>query len=129
MFMSANKSNRFLALILDLFILSFLETAVIGCIVTSEIDYIKVTSIMVQCLYFILVLTKDLLFKNQSIGKKIFGIEIVDLKTRKSPKIWQLLVRNIFIIPLLIIEMLMVLFSDRRIGDIVCDTVVLKKQK
>lgn len=79
------------------------------------------TLIMNLCV--ILILFKDLLFKNKSIGKKIMGIEIRN-NNNKIPSFPILILRNITII-IWPIECLLILLKMNRIGDIIFKTKVV----
>lgn len=59
---------------------------------------------------------KDLLFKDQSIGKKIVKIKVVSIESKNIRKA-QLISRNLILIYLYPIEVLMLLSSSKRLGD------------
>ena len=67
---------------------------------------------------------KDLIFKNQSIGKKIMKLEIVNKENEKPNKLI-LICRNltVFIWPL---EIILLLIFNKRIGDILFNTQVVE---
>ena len=67
---------------------------------------------------------KDLIFKNQSIGKKIMKLEIVN-KENEKPNKFILICRNltVFIWPL---EIILLLIFNKRIGDILFNTQVVE---
>jgi len=116
------KIMRIVAGFIDFFIILFIST-MIGYVFSIGQD----TEIFGICisltLFFTLFLLKDTVFKNASIGKKIFNISI---KSNVSSKInlKSLVIRNIFLLPLLTLEILMILYGNRRIGDILAKTSV-----
>lgn len=67
---------------------------------------------------------KDLIFKNQSIGKKIMKLEIVNKENEKPNKLI-LICRNLtlYIWPL---EIILLLIFNKRIGDILFNTQVVE---
>lgn len=83
-------------------------------------------------LYLIYFLLKDALPNGKSLGKYIFRIQTIGLKTKTPCTVMQALYRNIFlIIPFIgFIDALMI-FGRRhqRLGDRIADTVVVKSKK
>lgn len=77
-------------------------------------------------LVFTLFILKDLAFKNASIGKKICGLE-VRMNDNTKPPIIILLIRN-FTILIYPIEILMIIFFGKRIGDYIFKTSVVVKK-
>ncbi len=73
----------------------------------------------------LLLILKDLPFKNASIGKRIMKIEIRK-ENNEVPSICQIILRNITII-IWPIECLLILLKKKRIGDIICNTKVIEK--
>lgn len=72
--------------------------------------------------FVISVLFKDLIFKNASIGKKLFGLHVVDENGRQA-RYGNLVLRNITLLMLLPIECLLVFFNKGvRLGDIIAKT-------
>ena len=78
--------------------------------------------------WFILILINDLMLGNKSIGKSLFGIEVVD-EDGNIPSDWKLIVRNLIFILLFPIEILSVLIFDKTIGDFILKTKVVKESK
>lgn len=78
--------------------------------------------------WFILILINDLMLGNKSIGKSLFGIEVVD-EDGNIPSAWKLIVRNLIFILLFPIEILSVLIFDKTIGDFILKTKVVKESK
>lgn len=105
------KLKRLLSVFIDIYILSF-PNILISLIFKVELIYFM----------YILICTKDLWFKNQSIGKKILKIEI--LRKGKKPNFLILLIRGmcIFLWP---IEIFLIMFFNKSIGDFIFDTEVV----
>ena len=78
--------------------------------------------------WFIFLLINDLMLGNKSIGKSLFGIEVVD-EDGNIPSAWKLIVRNLIFILLFPIEILSVLIFDKTIGDFILKTKVVKESK
>lgn len=78
--------------------------------------------------WFILILINDLMLGNKSIGKSLFGIEVVD-EDGNIPSAWKLIVRNLIFILLFPIEIISVLIFDKTIGDFILKTKVVKESK
>ncbi len=73
-----------------------------------------------------IVISKDLYFKNGSLGKKIFKLEIVTLRNERPTNLVKIL-RNLTII-IWPIECVLILIGKERIGDRLCKTKVVEKQ-
>ena len=78
--------------------------------------------------WFILILINDLMLGNKSIGKSLFGIEVVD-EDGNIPSAWKLIVRNLIFILLFPIEIISVLIFDKTIGDFILKIKVVKESK
>ena len=76
------------------------------------------------------ILFKDLLFRNASLGKKIFGIVVVDSEGAK-PTAKQVILRNISVCFLLYVEAVYILANDEhnRLGDKWAKTKVVNAKK
>lgn len=82
---------------------------------------------MIWILYIVFAVSiKDLLFTNQSIGKKVCKIKVIDATTKNVPKKGKLVVRNTILLFAYPLEMLLVLIGSRRLGDLICNTCVIK---
>ncbi len=89
----------------------------------NDFNVFEAVNSIISFSMFLLIL-KDLLYKNASIGKKIMKIEIRK-KDNEFPSITTVILRNITVIiwPL---ECLLILLKKDRIGDIICDTKVIE---
>ena len=105
------RLKRVLSLFIDMYVLGF------PCILIELIFGIDLLYLM-----YILICTRDLWFKNQSIGKRILKIEI--LKKGKKPNFLVLSIRGIgvFLCPL---EFILIMLFNQNIGDILFDTEVV----
>ncbi len=94
-----------------------------------SIKMFYVIGIVLYAIWFIVYpLFKDLIFKNASIGKKLFKLHIVDSKN-EVPRKSKMILRNItfFIAP---IEILLILLNNGiRLGDIIADTKVIAQKE
>lgn len=75
---------------------------------------------------FLLMLCKDLVFKNASVGKRIMGLEIIN-KNGNIPSSIVIILRNITIV-IWPIEILLLIIFKRRVGDFIFNTTVCKKK-
>ena len=130
----SQRKKRILAGIVDYSILIvttiFINSCSPGNIFWGRIEF----DIMffVDILYIIAYMVfKDLLFRNASLGKKIFGLIIVDSKTQSSPKVSVILLRNVMeIIPVLFWkDLLLVISGQTKIIDKELQTDVVLKTK
>lgn len=71
-----------------------------------------------------LISTKDLIFKNASIGKKALNLKVVT-NNNEVPKKSQLIIRNITLL-IWPIDFLVLLITKRRIGEIITKTKVIE---
>ena len=78
--------------------------AVIVAILTVGVPQIPIINnwnlpgILACMIALVLLIIKDVILKNGSIGKRVFNIHIVDKTTQDKPKISQLVLRNITLI-------------------------------
>jgi uncharacterized RDD family membrane protein YckC len=85
--------------------------------------------IMIPCFIgvfgsFTLFVLRDYIFKGQSLGKKIFGLTILDKDTLSTPKNWQLILKNIFLF-IYPIDGVILLATGESLGNRITDTVVV----
>lgn len=100
--MIATKSERFVAFMIDYFIIIALEIILamsMPYINFGFSNYVKdvIALNILKKFPLFSILLKDLLFTNKSFGKKILKIEVVDADTGKNPKKWKLILRNFFL--------------------------------
>ena len=96
-----------------------------------ELSVMKFRIIITVFISFLYLLVKDII-GDRSIGKKIFKLKIIDIKTGNIASLNQRLLRNIFIYIFsflylfFIIEFLMIVFNKgKRLGDIIAKTEVV----
>lgn len=120
----SDKIKRILAAIIDFYFICFFSSTFI-CVFTLGEFTITPSSIIVYIIIsFLLLLFKDFMFKNASIGKRIFKLKVV--KTDGSNlMIVDVIKRNLPIIILLPVEALLLIINNRRIGDVWSKTVIM----
>lgn len=77
-------------------------------------------------LYPVLFVFRDVIFKGRSIGKRIFGLYIIDKSTNQPALMKQRIIRNLFffIYP---VDGIILLATKESIGDRLVNTAVIKK--
>ncbi len=75
-----------------------------------------------------LFILRDYIFKGQSLGKKIFGLTVLDKNTLSSPEKRQLILKNIFVF-IYPIEGVLLLATGETLGNRTTDTVVVYKEQ
>lgn len=75
-------------------------------------------------IFLLLYIIKDLLFKNQSIGKKIFNLYVVD-KNNNKPSPIKLVLRNILIL-LWELDVILILLFGCKLCDFIFQTKVIE---
>jgi len=137
------KKRRFIAWFIDYYVAAFLGFFIAQFIARNTFathDYSFVTGVGIVradylffATYFIAFVTlfifKDLLFKNQSLGRKIMKIEVINDYNNLIPKKTALILRNLILIFIFPIELYFLLFDSKRVGDEYFKTKVLKKER
>ena len=98
--------------------IDFILIAMIVALIPKEIPFLMV--IQEACL-IALVLTKDLLFRNASIGKKLLHLVVLD-KNGERPKLSKMMLRNATVLFLFWLEYWLMKKGKQRLGDSLCDT-------
>ncbi len=75
----------------------------------------------------VLFILRDIVWKGRSLGKRIFGLVVLDRQTGEKAKVSQRFIRGIFML-LLYIDALILLVTGRSIGDMAANTVVVLKK-
>ena len=67
---------------------------------------------------------RDVIFKGQSIAKRIFKLRVIDIETNDLPSNQKLIIRNLFffIYP---VEFIMLLASNKSLGDMATNTTII----
>ena len=116
--------KRILASIIDFYIICFISSAGIGVLTLGEYSITPFSITIYLILYFSLLLVRDFVFKNASIGKRIFKLEVVKTDGTKLI-IADIIKRNIPIIVFLPVELLLLIVNYNRIGDIWAKTSIV----
>lgn len=126
------KTARAFAFLLDGFLSFVLVFAVLMTVVfilgsSGKIDLMTET-LTEQILnkYGVLLLLRDFLFGGTSLGKRIFGLRVIDFTTHKKPPVLKRILRCLFFI-ILPIDAITMFIEGRSIGDRVANTVVPKQ--
>lgn len=128
----AIRLKRMVAFIIDWYI-SFLPGLILFMFSMNQgIENENVSPlIMIPCFIgifgsFTLFVLRDYIFKGQSLGKKIFGLTILDKDTLSTPKNRQLILKNIFLF-IYPIDGVILLATGESLGNRITDTVVVYK--
>ena len=126
--MNKNKYKRIIAGIIDLYIASIFSYFIIAIFTNGTFEANTMTIFIYIITLSIAIISKDIIFKNQSIGKKIFKIVIKDCnKQTIVPKKEKLVLRNIILVILFPLEFLMIFLFNERFGDILLSTKIVNK--
>ena len=119
-----DKIKRLLAAIIDFYIICFLSSTVVLVFTVGELNItpFSITIYLISCI--LLALFKDFTFKNASIGKRIFKLQVIETNGREL-KLFNILKRNVPVIVLLPVEVILLIIGDKRIGDIWAKTSVI----
>ena len=119
-----DKIKRILAAIIDFYIICFLSSAFICVFTLGEFSITPFFIIVYLTISLLLLLFKDFMFKNTSIGKRIFKLKVAKTDGTNL-MIVDVIKRNIPIIILLPVEALLLIINNRRIGDIWAKTAIV----
>ena len=67
---------------------------------------------------------RDVIFKGQSIAKRIFKLRVIDIGTNELPSNQKLIIRNLFFF-LYPVEFILLLVSDKSLGDMTTNTTIV----
>lgn len=72
---------------------------------------------------------KDLLFRNASIGKRLFKLQMVSSETLEKASVGKILLRNLVesIGIVMIVDLVLMLLDKEKLADRICGTAVIKK--
>ena len=76
---------------------------------------------------FTLFITRDCIFKGESLAKKLFKLTVLDKNTLTTPSKKQLILNNIFLF-LYPVEAILLLATGETLGNRITDTVVVSKK-
>ena len=122
------KLKRLLAGFIDFYVCCFLGTLISNIIVlgNNKVTVISVSIYTISAI--ILFIFKDLVFKNTSIGKLIFKLEVKKTDNKKLIFV-DVIKRNLPIIFLLPVEMYLLIVNNKRIGDIWAQTLIAERKQ
>ena len=120
------KVRRMLAGVIDFYVICLLASIFVGIITLGQFSVTKFSIVIYLVSCFLLLLVKDITFKDASIGKRMLKLKIVRFDGTKVSTV-DTIKRNLTIL-LLPIEIVLVLTKNKRIGDIIAKTSVISKQ-
>jgi len=116
--------KRIIAMMIDyIIILVICHIPLIIYIELADFNIFEAIDSMIS-LVMILVIFKDLIFRNASIGKKIMKLEIRK-QDNKIPPIYAIILRNITV-SIWPLECILILMNKNRIGDMIFNTKVIE---
>lgn len=116
------KIKRLCATLIDHIII--LQCTTLPYIMISFIIQSDLLDLISWIIFLLLYIIKDLLFKNQSIGKKIFNLYVVD-KNNNKPSSIKLVLRNILIL-LWELDVILILLFGCKLCDFIFQTKVIE---
>lgn len=114
--------KRILAGIIDFYIICFAATFVVAIVTLGELNVSIVTVIVYLLSVFVFMVFKDKVFRNASIGKKIFRIRVFE-NNKNSLTIMSCIKRNVTLV-LIPIEIIFLSTTNQRLGDMWAKTTV-----
>ena len=116
--------KRFFATIIDFYVICFASSLIILIITfgTMEVTALTISIYLISVL--VLTIFKDALFKDASLGKKIFKLKVVYINKSEN-KILSNIKRTLTLV-LVPIEIVLIIKSNRRLGDMWAKTEVVK---
>ncbi|MBQ4317464.1 MAG: helix-turn-helix domain-containing protein [Clostridia bacterium] len=127
------KWRRLLAWVVDwniigltVMLLVSVFSAVMDSISKSDSTAVSVITMLLMLLYPICFVLRDLIFGGRSLGKRIFGLAVLDRQTGTQAKAGKCVLRNLFLF-IVQIDAIVMLISGSTVGDRVAHTVVVRK--
>ena len=120
------RGKRLLAAVVDFYIACIFSTLIIAVITFGELNVTALTVGAYVGLFAFWMISKDVLFKGASIGKRICKIKVV----RADGKMLTVADAIKRTVPLLLppIEVICLLTRDKRLGDLWADTAVVDRK-
>ena len=118
------KIKRILASLIDFYIICFVASLCIAIVTNVTFSITPFFVITYLVLTFLMLLGKDFIFKNASIGKRIFKLKIIKID-EKGLTFFDILKRNAPVLLLLPLEALLIIVKNKRVGDIWAKTTVI----
>ena len=122
------KTKRLIAGLVDHYCICFVASGLVGILTLGSFRISLFSGIAFFLAFFLLVLLKDCVFQNASLGKRLFKLVVVK-KGEGKVKTGDLLKRNVTVIVLLPLEILMLVAGGTRLGDAWAKTEVLQKNE
>lgn len=119
------KKKRIIAMVIDYYLIVYICYIPLFLFLGFDRIAYAIYFIMIEAIFLIMI--KDLIFGNASVGKKMIGIQVLK-EDGSKPRVLELLFRNIFIV-IWPIEVILVLCNNKRIGDILFKTEVVFADK
>lgn len=127
------KWRRLLAWIIDWNLIG-LAVIILGTFISTYITYsgevtaASATALLITILsYPVCFVLRDLIFGGRSIGKRIFGLVVLDKQTGKPAGAGKRVLRNLFLF-IMHIDAIVMLVTGTTIGDLAAHTVVVRKK-
>lgn len=126
------RIRRLMLMFLDYFLLGFFFVPIL---IINELALAKTNpelesniSNTILLLFLLAYLNKDF-FKGKSLGKRFFGYQVIDIKSKKVASELQCFIRNLTIYFLLPIEIVVsFIYPNKRIGDLLANTELVEKE-
>lgn len=86
-----------------------------------------VSAMLIAIVLSVLFVFRDFTFGGRSLGKRIFGLTVIDARTAEKSAVYQRIFRAIF--QLSFIDVVLLIISGRTVGDRVASTLVVSKRE
>lgn len=118
----SKKAKRLVAAFIDFYLILFIALLVVSILSSGRLHISTVTVCAFLLTFLFASIFRDLVFKNASIGKKLFKLQILRNNGAKAT-FSDILKRNL---PLVVfpLELLLILFKNQRLGDLFSKTIV-----
>ncbi len=128
-----DRFKRIGAFILDWNIIFFIfllaDSLILDLSDTNSVvfSFIGILIALIAFMAFVVVVLRDVIFKGRSLGKRIFGLYILDKNTLTEVPASRRFLKNLFVI-LYPIDAILLLATGETIGDRVANTTVISKK-
>ncbi len=119
-----DKLKRIVATVIDFYSICLLASIFTGIITKGNVAVTPFSATVYVTAYFLLLLFKDIVFSNASLGKRICNLKVVKTDGTKLTVV-DVIKRNLPGTILLPVEILLLLFNNRRLGDAWAKTAVV----
>jgi len=107
----------------------YFDNLILNIDIKESIITIFIVMIICIILGYILIILKDSLFSNKSLGKKILGLSIIDKQNNEVTNKKILFKRNLLSLIVLVIYPIMIIINNKSLGDYQYDTSVIETKK